>query len=61
MQKRVETSAEVQSATAKPDTRSDREKQLDRKIRIYTVLFLILVGIFAVFKAYALLAPKYLS
>lgn len=70
MQQRVETSAKPAPATAtakdgaptdQPTGPSAREQQLDRKIRFWTVLFVILIGIFALFKAYALLAPKYLS
>ncbi|MEO0729306.1 MAG: hypothetical protein AAFY64_02870 [Pseudomonadota bacterium] len=66
MQQRVDvqTRSEADQTVASTDAQSGpsaREQALDRKIRFWTVLFVILIGIFALFKAYALLAPKYLS
>ena len=61
MQQRAPNEPVVETRAGKADQKSDAELAFERKIRLYTRIFLVLVAFMAVWKAYALLAPKYLN
>ncbi|MEO1709821.1 MAG: hypothetical protein AAFR70_06105 [Pseudomonadota bacterium] len=65
MQQRVETAHTAEVApkddSDAPYQKSAREQELDRSNRIWGRILLALLLFFAAFKAYALLAPKYLN
>lgn len=48
------------TTTQQGSTKSEAELKSERKIRFYTAIFVVQVLILASWKAYALLAPKYL-
>ena len=66
MQQRVDatqssTSEHSKGSAAPAAEKSAREQELDRSNRIWGRILLALLLFFAAFKAYALLAPKYLN